>query len=660
MRERVIVLGGGVAGLSAAHELVERGFDVTVFEVKSIPGGKARSVPVPYSGLPRNVGTVYQGRLRGNRRRDLPGEHGFRFFPKFYKHIIDTMHRIPYETGVVAENLVETSRVSWAMFDQPAFETVPRFPRSLSDLLVLLGDAEDIFTGRLGITPDEKALFATRTWQLMTSCHERRMDEYERIGWWQFVGAEGRSKAYQRFFGIGFTRQLVAARAELASTKTIGEVWTAMILGALDPGVGLDRVLNGPTSEVWINPWLEYLRAAGVTYYLNSAVRSIRVRAGRIASVTVEQDGRNIEVQGDYYVAALPVEVMAPLVSQQMMSVDPGLANLVPLSHATQWMNGCQYFLNEDLPLTPGHVIYVDSPWALTSISQKQFWQDVDLSNYGNGKVRGIISVDISEWNEPGLLGKRAVECTRDEIKRDVWEQLKRSLNSGGRSLLRDEYVVDWFLDPDIDPAAGRNLEPLLVNYVDTWRLRPGAVTNIPNLFLASDYVQTDTDLATMEGANEAARRAVNGILAASGRTADACQLWELHEPAVLQPWRAHDRARYARGLPWDDTLVSAAIKGLAAVQNIAPTLTNRLGDAQALPDTLRSLMAIVSGSMSGQELLKSIDVEKVVGQLDYLYPLLYPVIARYLDRLTASVPTNPATGSDYPRTPGRVRFESW
>src|SRR5262249_52815529 len=59
--------------------------------------------------------------------------------------------------------------------------------------------------------------------------------------------------------------------------------------------------------------------------------------------------------------------------------------------------------------------------------------------------------------------------------------------------------------------------EPLLVNAVRTWAHRPDAFTNIPNLFLASDYVRTFTDLATMEGANEAARRAVNAILSTSG-----------------------------------------------------------------------------------------------------------------------------------------------
>src|SRR5216117_1402841 len=44
--KRVAVLGGGMAGLAAAHELRERGFVVDVYERKAL-GGKARSIPVP-------------------------------------------------------------------------------------------------------------------------------------------------------------------------------------------------------------------------------------------------------------------------------------------------------------------------------------------------------------------------------------------------------------------------------------------------------------------------------------------------------------------------------------------------------------------------------------------------------------------------------------
>ena len=69
MAHTVAILGGGIGGLSAAHELAERGFEVVVLEGRSAPGGKARSMPVPGSGV--------------DGRADLPAEHGFRFFPGY-------------------------------------------------------------------------------------------------------------------------------------------------------------------------------------------------------------------------------------------------------------------------------------------------------------------------------------------------------------------------------------------------------------------------------------------------------------------------------------------------------------------------------------------------------------------------------------------------
>ena len=38
-------------------------------------------------------------------------------------------------------------------------------------------------------------------------------------------------------------------------------------------------------------------------------------------------------------------------------------------------MNGIQFYLETDEPLADGHAIYLDSNWALTSISQRQFWR---------------------------------------------------------------------------------------------------------------------------------------------------------------------------------------------------------------------------------------------------------------------------------------------
>src|SRR3546814_1654828 len=79
--------------------------------------------------------------------------------------------------------------------------------------------------------------------------------------------------------------------------------------------------------------------------------------------------------------------------------------------------------------------------------------------------------------------------------------------------------LVDWFLDPALVFSGGPvvSTEPLLINTPGALAQRPEATTSIPNLFLASDYVRCAVDLATMEGANEAARAAANAILDASG-----------------------------------------------------------------------------------------------------------------------------------------------
>jgi len=80
--------------------------------------------------------------------------------------------------------------------------------------------------------------------------------------------------------------------------------------------------------------------------------------------------------------------------------------------------------------------------------------------------------------------------CSSEEVCREVWAQLKRSLNDAGVDLLEDANVLHAFLDPDIvypNPTAAENLEPLLVNTAGSWENRPEATTAIENLVLASD-----------------------------------------------------------------------------------------------------------------------------------------------------------------------------
>jgi uncharacterized protein with NAD-binding domain and iron-sulfur cluster len=535
------VLGGGCGGLSAAHELIERGFTVDIYERYPVAGGKCRSIP--------STGTGSGGRA------DLPGEHGFRFFPGYYRHVIDTMARIPYGSNRngVKDNLTfgETAR-----FSRKDALDVP-FPYKKLLTINPITDLPQALIGLLGVIPglqlNELLYFATRLTEFVTSCDARRDNQYDKLSWWDFVQAERFSPLYQNLLTRSLTRNLVAAQAEQASTRTIGLQATRILVGNILFSMydEASRLLNAPTTEAWIDPWLTYLKGKGVRWFPDTAVEGLELSDGTVSGVRVRGGGQATTVTADVYVLAIPVEGARHLLGAPFRALDPGLTALDGLF--PDWMTGVQFFLSRSLPIAKGHVTYVDSPWALTSISQGQFWNR-DLSTYGNGTVRDVVSVDVSNWGAPGVLfGKTARDCTRDEIFAEVWQQMKESLNEDG-IILRDSDVVDRFLDPAIefgpDGTPVDNAEPLLINTVDSWAKRPDAVTKIPNLVLASDYVKTNTDLATMEGANEAARRAVNGVLDVTGWSGARARIWTIPEPPLFAFARAEDGFRYALGLP--------------------------------------------------------------------------------------------------------------
>lgn len=547
--KKVVVLGGGVAGMSAAHELINKGYEVHVYERNSqYCGGKARSVEVPGTNL-----------LHPDKY--LPGEHGFRFFPGFYKHVTQTMSEIPFKRkdGSISnclENLVPTSRIRIARYNHDSIITVSRFPRRMKDLKLLI---EDMHVDA-DITKEGKKFFAERMWQLMTSSTERRNEDYEGLGWWDYLDAGNKSfgEGYVPLLVEGLTRTLVAAQAETASTKTGGNIFLQLIFNMVAPGVNTDRVLNSPTNDAWLNPWLDYLKDQGVQYHLSHEVKEIKALNGEIKSAVVQPLGEEpFQVEADYFVCAVPVEKAAELLNDELIKLDSSLGKIKTLAKDTNWMNGIQYFLNKDIKITGGHCIYSNSEWAVTSISQMQFWENYELKDRFNGKVKGVLSVDVSDWSSTPYKGHLAEDLPADEVAKGAWEQMQKSLNLHGKVILGDyeDVVLFHYVDRDIkwDTKKHQNIdkEPLLVNKVNTWELRPEAYCNIPNLFFASDYVRTNTDLATMEGANEAARRAVNAILEKDGSNSSKCKVWSLKEPWLFAPLKWLDKRRFSKGEPY-------------------------------------------------------------------------------------------------------------
>ena len=72
--KHIIIIGGGISGLTAAHELVEQGYKVTILERNAHVGGLART---------------YQ-----KENVMCPYEYSWRAYGKWYHNVYDIMKRI--------------------------------------------------------------------------------------------------------------------------------------------------------------------------------------------------------------------------------------------------------------------------------------------------------------------------------------------------------------------------------------------------------------------------------------------------------------------------------------------------------------------------------------------------------------------------------------
>jgi 15-cis-phytoene desaturase len=325
------------------------------------------------------------------------------------------------------------------------------------------------------------------------------------------------------------------------------------------------------------------------------------------------------------------------------------------LSRAVSPMTGLQFYLKRQVPLCNGHVFYPLSPWGLTSVSQAQFWGRRLPGDKGG--PADILSVIVSDWNtpcarrtDPPMDPKPGRLCKVDEVKREVWLQLKDGLGSHledsdlwqaeQKPRGSDESRGDWldrvltaaceldraaidhddpnslrlYEDHNKGPRPTKECTPLFVHPAGTLVDRPDAQLRIPNLLLAADYVRTYTDLASMEGANEAARRAVLAILwrEVPELSEQFPKIWPLDEGAMFDGARALDQFLYTSAkLPHvmdapetASDLLGGAMGGVAQVGS-ALFGSRRVGDALASLGLTKGVLPrfstkLTTGAVSG------------------------------------------------------------
>ena len=281
-KKSVLIIGAGLAGLSASLELAEKGFAVTLYEKNEVIGGKLKTPQL----------TTNQGKFHV--------EHGLHMWFFHYHTCKDIMERIG-----VRQYFRPYQKVSVAFRDytQEIIRSEPPiYPINLISILLRspnlgLGDMKHL----LNIIPD-----------LMYFRYEGIYDRLDNISYQQWADRHGVSK---KLFAILFEP---AASVTINDPETISAaelvMWTHYFFIGHPKSMWREIAIDNHATTL-LNPWLDYLEKQNVNVILNTPVQGLRFKGKKAIGIIEDKK------EYDWVILACDVKA-AQTILQQSICID--------------------------------------------------------------------------------------------------------------------------------------------------------------------------------------------------------------------------------------------------------------------------------------------------------------------------------------------------
>ena len=482
---RAVIIGGGLAGMVAANELLKQKIPVLILEKAERMGGKAGA---------KFVDGVHE-------------EHGYHVFPSFYANTLALMREIS-----AFKNLVPITKFHYLIARDKNPEAVRGvYPNSIvfyqPDSLRAI--AKNIFSS---IIPwYEFVLFVYAMIDLCSQPDRSRrfLDQVSVAG---FI----HSRWYKSDVIANFHQQTVLQASSIPSYDLSAMTMKHLVNNWAAALIPLFRILNGNLQEKFIAPFEQYILDNGGEIRLNTAVTQLlsdgdslcglRLDSERSATITVEP-----LKPGDVCIIATPHEVTSCFLNDSLFQCEGrnvsslemhplGLVNHLESAP----MAAFHFYLNRIIPILPReHVNLFESNFGLSFIDVSQTWQELENTT---------LSVIASDFRS--LKG-----LSEEEAYGNIFTELQRFIPE-----LKQEDIKRVHSQLNIQT-------PLFLNNVGAWHFRPATKTRIRNLYIAGDYCRTDADLTTMESAVISGRRTAARVLEDTGFDPKAAKPTSLPRP---------------------------------------------------------------------------------------------------------------------------------
>jgi protoporphyrinogen oxidase len=562
----VAVVGAGIAGLTAALRLLERGYRVTIYERKSYVGGKLGAhthTREEFDEQQRLVAYVGGSTYR-------PGtyhEHCYHMFLNWYHNF----WQLTDDIGVRRDEHFEPrSSVKYLRRGD--------FPRTMT-----IADSGSLATEWANITSGVRSIpdmFLNHysVFDLLAQRFEGGLlGSYTVNGFVQ-------SRPYASEGGATLFQDSLAKAFALPSYLTSARSYQAFLKYSMRLPVPMMWLLKQDAYHGLHEPFKAKLDSLGCQWKLGHEVSDIdRTLSGQppryttIGITAIESrnpawphpadaagappstPGEADTVEYDYVVLTIPGSGLRRFIPDVSAAFELRLDEKSGQMHYEP-MASLDVYVSKTIPGMPKeHVVLLDSKYGLTFIDNSQLWPGIEGT---------ALSVASTDFRSLALLPE---EVAFTEILRELQNYLP----------FHDADVLYWHIETN----AG---DTLFVNEIGSDQWRPGPKTHVPNLFLAGDYCRTFIDVVTVEGAVVSGLQAVRALqeqvaLDLGGQTAGTKLLEPVTiiEPEAYPQWTMMAAAALlapyaaaAKAWSWLDNVVAGPAEVLSP-QSLAQTAMN-------------------------------------------------------------------------------------